>query len=267
MHVTPKSIQRNSAVSIAEQLRIAIGSEIESGTFKDGRLPSEAELCARFGVSRISLRRALSELEAQGLVTRRQGMGTFVNEPEPALATMSMGSYTDQLVAGGAPVKAIERDIKLAEVIPAEPDIAALLRIPLGQAVIRLVRVFALKGQPLSLDDAYYSADLYPGFLDDVTNQTSTYALLQSRFGVRFGSADRYFGVAFVTAETAPWLDRPEWDPVLAVDKVAFDTDGKVIHLSKLQMVPSRLRVRTHATADDGGSTTVGVVDAAPQTV
>lgn len=244
-------IQRNSAVSVAEQVRIAIGSEIEAGAFKDGRLPSEAELCARFGVSRITLRRALGDLEAQGLVTRRQGMGTFINDPEPILATMSMGSYVDQLLAGGRPVKSIQRDIKVAEVLAADKDVANLLGVPEGHDVIRLVRVFALKGQPLSLDDAYYDADRYPGFLDRVTNETSTYALLQDHYGVQFGSADRYFGVTYLSAETSRWMARPEWDPVLAVDKTAYDLGGGIIHISRLQMVPSRLRVKTHASAAD----------------
>lgn len=247
--MSAQSIQRNSAVALHEQIRIILGGEIEAGTYKEGRLPSEADLAARFGVSRISLRRALSSLETQGLVSRVQGRGTFVHTPPLASATMSMGSYTDQVLVGGLPTSEIMREIKFAGVVPAHGAVARFMQVPEADDVIRLTRVFSLRGTPLSVDDAYYPVERYPGFLAKVTHETSTYALLTEEYGVEFGSTDRFFDVAFIDSTTAQWLDRPERDPVLKISKVAYDTDGKVVHISRLLTVPTRLEVGVHLNA------------------
>lgn len=247
--VSAHSIQRNSAVALHEQIRIILGNEIEAGAYGDGRLPSEAELTTRFGVSRISLRRALSDLEAQGLVSRVQGKGTFAHTPPLASATMSMGSYADQVLVSGLPTSEIKREIKFAGIVPAKGTIARLMQVPEEDDVIRLTRVFSLRGTPLSVDDAYYAPERYPGFLAKVTNETSTYALLTEEYGVKFGSTDRFFDVTFIDPTTARWLDRPERDPVLKISKVAYDTAGEVVHVSRLLTVPTRLEVGVHLNA------------------
>ena len=72
-------LDQNSAVPLYEQLKGAISADIISGVYKPGtRLPSEAELEAEYGVSRITVRRAVKELVAEGFVVKKQGKGTFV---------------------------------------------------------------------------------------------------------------------------------------------------------------------------------------------
>ena len=72
-------LDQNSAVPLYEQLKGAISADIISGVYKPGtRLPSEAELEAEYGVSRITVRRAVKELVAEGFIVKKQGKGTFV---------------------------------------------------------------------------------------------------------------------------------------------------------------------------------------------
>lgn len=223
-----------------------LSAAIEDGSLGDGKLPSENELSARFGVSRVSLRRALSDLESQGLITRHHGIGTFVNSPTLVLVTLSIDGHTDTALISGQPTPDMVREIKAAQVEEAEGDVARLLQLPAGRRIYHLTRVFSLNGNALSIDDSYYPVDRYPDFLEKVTDEISTYRLLAGEYGVRFGAADRYFGVSFVTKTTAPWLNRPVRDPLLTIDKVAYDTDGAIVHISRLQTVPARVQVRMH---------------------
>ena len=74
-----EQLDTNNAVPLYEQLRVALRERLDSGVLDPGeRLPSEAELCRKYGVSRITVRRAVDELVEEGILERRQGKGTFV---------------------------------------------------------------------------------------------------------------------------------------------------------------------------------------------
>ncbi len=119
--------------------------EIDAGTYAEGeRLPSEPELCERFGVSRITVRRAVADLEGLGIVRRQQGRGTFVAPRREVIGAMTLGGFADTVVADGVKSRRIMR----AETTPADEKRARRLGVPVGDPVFRLVRVFALDGIP-----------------------------------------------------------------------------------------------------------------------
>lgn len=236
-----------ASMSLHEQVRSQLMHEIESGAYAESqRLPSEPELCDRFGVSRITIRRAVADLERFGLVRRQQGRGTFVAPRQDVLGTMAVGGFADKLVGDG--VKA--RRIMSAEVIPADEKHAVRLDVPVGDPVFHLVRVFSLDGVPLSIDDSRYSLSRYPGFDERVSEGVSTYHVLREEYGVEFSEMDRWIGVGFTNAQTAGWLQRPERDPLIVIRKVALGRDGEVVHTSKVKVVPSRMSLNVVARAE-----------------
>lgn len=235
------------AISLHEQVRNTLLFEIETGVFSDGRLPTEPELGDRFGVSRITVRRAVADLEQMGMVTRRQGRGTFVTAPRSTIGTMAMGGFSDHVSGVGA----TQRRIMRAEVQDADDETARLLRVDPGSPVFRLVRVFLLDGVPLSIDDSSYSLERYPGFDALVDETTSTYQVLRERYGVHFHEVERRIRVSFTTDETAQWLDRPENDALVLIEKTAIDRGGDIVHVSRVETVPSRLELKMTAREDD----------------
>lgn len=246
--------QQQPAIPLHEQLRNILTHEIESGLYEQSRrLPSETELGKRFSVSRITVRRAVSELEAAGLVQRRQGQGTFVSGPRTATAILSLGGFSDQFIAQGE-----SRRIVTAERITADAAIADSLGITEGAAVFHLVRVLSADGQPLAVDDCHYSLDRYPGLDSHITESTSTYRVLREEYGVRFAEVTRTIGASYASEDRAFLLDRPVNDPLTLIDKLVTDENGAVIHTSRLESVPARLRLRVVTTAprsdDDAGS-------------
>lgn len=236
-----------SSGSLHEHVRITLAQEITSGAHDAlGKIPTEPELCEQFGVSRVTIRRAVSDLEELGLVRRQQGSGTFVTHRSAPLGTMAIGGFADIYSDGGEK----SRDLKTAETISADEMLAAALQVAPGTPVFHLQRVFRLDGVPLALDSSHYSLDRFPGLDQLISHDTSTYRVLRDRYGVHFSHVKREIGIGFTTPETATWLDRPERDPLLIIEKTAVDRDDRVIHTSHIESVPDRVRLRATAYED-----------------
>lgn len=234
----------SSGSPLHEQVRRALSQEIQDGRYDEsGMLPAEPELCERFGVSRITVRRAVSDLEAQGMVQRRQGTGTFVTGPPQVLTTMAIGGFADLLPSSGE----MSREIKRSRIEHADNAVAEQLGVEPGARTLRLERVFSLNDIPLSLDRSVYSLDRYPGFEKKINAEASTYRILREQYDVTFAEVRREVRIGYTTAETAEWLHRPEHDPLVVVEKIALDTDGVTIHISHVETVPSRVRLQSIA--------------------
>lgn len=239
-----------------EQVRSLLMREIDAGTYAEGeRLPSEPELCERFGVSRITVRRAVADLEGLGLVHRQQGRGTFVAPRREVVGTMTVGGFADKVVGDGVKSRRIMR----AEIIPAEEKHARRLGVPVGDPVFHLVRVFALDSTPLSIDDSRYSLTRFPDFDSHIDHDTSTYQVLRDVYGVEFSEMYREIDVGFTNEQTARWLGRPERDPLIVIRKRALDTHGEIVHTSRVKVVPSRVTLNMVARSTDGTATTASV--------
>ena len=138
--------------SLAQQVAQEIVSEIEAGTMAGdaGLLPSEAKLSLRFGVSRATVREALSRLDLAGLVVRRQGVGTYVNSRRNGSA--SVRGWFDDATAlmdfvrnanNGARAKVIECHMRPAN------EIARRLDIPLSEPVVAIEKLFFSGNSPV----------------------------------------------------------------------------------------------------------------------
>lgn len=231
-----------SAVPLHERVRVALAHDIEMGQYQDtGKLPAEPELCERFGVSRITVRRAVADLEELGLVRRRQGAGTYVRDRPELFATMMIAGFADQLSGEGG---VQGRRIVGTRVVEADADLASRLGVEPGRPVFELDRVFTCDGFPITLDRSAYALDRYPGFDERIDESVSTYRVLREQYGVRFHEVQRTFTIGYTTKQTAAWLDRPESDPLIVIEKIALDADGGVIHLSHVESVPSRITLR-----------------------
>ncbi|MFF1573507.1 GntR family transcriptional regulator [Leifsonia sp. NPDC058292] len=232
-----------TAPPLHEQVRNVLIHSIESGEFPDGKLPSETQLCERFDVSRITVRRAVSDLESMGVVTRQQGRGTFVVQRPVSLGTMSVQGFSDQLVGSATPT----RRIVGSEVFDADQAAADVFGVAVGSPMFRLIRVFSIDRLPVGIDDSTYSLDRYPGFDQRVGDETSTYQVLRDEYGARIAKVERVIGIAYTDKQTAEWLERPDNDPIILIEKVAWDESGTVVHTSRVRSVPSRMTLRTVA--------------------
>ena len=153
---------------IADALRAAILSgELTPGT----QLPSENELKDRYGTTRVTVRKAIALLKADGLLVSHQGKGAFVR-PRPAVQMLTTGAnwrrrresgtanYNAEAEAQG---RTAEQQLLSVDRVPAPPEIAERFDIPSGTPMIRRRLLFVVDEQPMQQVNAYYRAEMFSG--------------------------------------------------------------------------------------------------------
>src|SRR5690349_20056601 len=142
------SVDRSSPMPYYAQVAEILRERIRFGTWSAGaQLPSEAELCQMFNVSRPVIRQALQDLTTEGLVIREKGRGTFVATPKISerLFQRLTGFYEDMVDQGYTPVTRVLKQ----RVVPASPKVASHLRIEQGMPVIEIERLRSVQDEPL----------------------------------------------------------------------------------------------------------------------
>lgn len=165
-----------------EQVSEWLRSQIEEGTYRpDDRLPSENELGERFGTSRITVRRALQTLESEGLIYRRQGLGSFVQKPRLRHGLVRLTDFTQDMERAG--LEASSRIVFHAPV-QAESNIAAALGVETGSVVVRLDRIRMGDSEPVAFDRTWMPP-LYAQLLEgrDLAHET-IYHILERDYGI-----------------------------------------------------------------------------------
>ncbi|MCE9661277.1 MAG: histidine utilization repressor [Burkholderiales bacterium] len=151
---------------------------LAAGRWTPGELmPSETELVAEFGVSRMTVNRALRELRAEGLVDRSQGVGTFAAHPYRLSSTLTIRDLHEEIEARGHRHHA-EVHLKREERAPRE--LAERLGLAAGAPVFHSLIVHHDNGVPLQCEDRYVNPACAPGYLEvDFTRTTPTHYLLE----------------------------------------------------------------------------------------
>jgi GntR family transcriptional regulator, histidine utilization repressor len=166
--------RRPPYLRISEELKRALAR----GRYPPGaRMPSEAELVARFGVSRMTVNRALRELVDDGLVVRVQGRGTFAAQPHRVSSTLTIRDIHEEIEARG---HAHDARVHLAREERAQPALATRLGLPARASVFHTLIVHRENGVPLQCEDRYVNPAAAPAYLDvDFTRTTPTRYLLE----------------------------------------------------------------------------------------
>jgi GntR family transcriptional regulator, histidine utilization repressor len=153
-------------------------ARIESGEWSDGALlPSEHELVAKLGVSRMTVHRALRELSDKGLVSRKQGLGTFVSTPPPRSPLVEIHDIADDIVSRGHSHSA--RLINL-EAVRATAELASALELRPGAKVFHSVVVHFEDELPVQLEERYVAPSFAPKYIDQDFSRTTTTQYLRS---------------------------------------------------------------------------------------
>jgi len=151
--------------------------ELAQGRWPPGALmPSEADLVAKFGVSRMTVNRALRELQSEGLVRRTQGVGTFAAPLHRVSSTLTIRDLHEEIVSRGHAHRA---DVHVAREEPAGGALAERLGLEPGAPVFHTLIVHHENGVPLQCEDRYVNPACAPGYLGvDFTRTTPTHYLL-----------------------------------------------------------------------------------------
>ena len=171
----PRS-QANTPIPLYERVKRHILEGVKRGQWADGaRLPSEHELQTALGVSRMTVHRALRELSSEGLVTRLQGVGTFVTTPRPQSPLLEIVDIADDITSRGH--RHSMRLVKL-EAVKADAELAVIFEERLAAKLFYSVVVHLEDEVPVQLEERYVSPFFAPRYLDlDFSKETTTHYL------------------------------------------------------------------------------------------
>ena len=172
------STRTGAAAAPYARVKQHLKEQLARGRWPPGaRMPSEAELVAQFGVSRMTVNRALRELQAEGLVERVQGVGTFAAQLHRVSSTLTIRDLHSEIVARGHRHHA---EVHLARQEPAGAALAARLGLAENAPVFHTLIVHHENGVPLQCEDRYVNPACAPGYLGvDFTQTTPTHYLLE----------------------------------------------------------------------------------------
>ena len=174
------SIDHQSPVPKYFQLREILLDLIENELAVDAPVPSERELAARYGLSRMTARQAVEHLVSEGRLYRVQGKGTFVARPKIDMP-LRLTSFTEDMRARGLTPGA--RDLGRREVA-APAAVARELSIDTGTPIYVIERLRTADGVPMALERSHIPAHLAPDLLDLSLVERSLYELLAARYGL-----------------------------------------------------------------------------------
>lgn len=243
------SIDRRSYVPAYAQLADILRHQVASGEFRPGdRLPSESELCSRYGVSPMTVRRSVNLLVDQGVVDTVQGLGTFARPVHLGEATFNLEGLQTALSGERITVRVLEASIQSAD-----ERVARKLSIAAGQRVVYIRRQILKRGEPFFYHREYMVYDPTRPIVEAELGVTSLTGLFSGE-----GSADVKWGElvidpTVVNERESRLLNVPVGSPAFQLEHVFYDFDDRPLSWGWFVCPNDRLQI----------ATTVGVMEEA----
>lgn len=233
-------LARSAGIALHRQLFVVLRDEISRGVYADApALPSEEDLCARFSVSRITVRRALTDLAAIGLVERRHGRGTFVTGgPQQVRSAPTLG-LMDSLRK-----VASETDVRVLHAERAVPfqDVASMLQLAAGEPALHVFRLRSAGGLPIMFTEAWVPGSVGKRITPAAMRKRALYEIMQD-LGVEFGRVIQEITAQTATPDVAAHLQVELGAPLIKLVRLMHDRSARPVqHLTTL-LSPERSRI------------------------
>lgn len=230
-------IDSASRVPLHVQVRRLIREKTIDGALVDGegRLKTEAELGEIFGVSRITIRNAIQPLVDQGMFSRTRGKGTFLRSSEiENWGGTLIGFVESGDEAGFEPVGEI---LHQGMTNRHDSDVAAVLK---ERAVFELRRLRSADGTPVAIEQAFYPPDIGVELAARDLTDAAIYRIFEEELGFEIKEARQTIGAVLADAEQAVRLGVKQGHPLISVERLTIDREGRPLELLRAVYVPER---------------------------
>jgi GntR family transcriptional regulator len=248
--MTKQSVTRDQVLDLIEQLDVG------------DAIPSERQLSADFGVSRLTVRAALDDLAREGYLERRRGAGTFVSEPKIA-QELTMTSFTDDMRRRG--MRPASRTLEL-RVGPAGARLGRLLHVSPSEPVVIASRLRLADGESMAIETVHVRQAHVPGLTAKDLEEQSFYELLRDRYGIVIVGGEQTIEPTVTDEEESAALGVPLHSPAFRFERVTHSQTGEIVEFvesiyrgDRYRLVTSlnrpqeqRRRARARAAAADG---------------
>jgi GntR family transcriptional regulator len=227
--VTKQAETRDRVLDLIEQL--GVGESI----------PSERQLSADLGVSRLTVRAALDELVREGYLVRRRGSGTFVSEPKIA-QELTLTSFTDDMRRRG--MSPASRTLEL-KVVPAGARLGRLLHVSPSEPVVVAKRLRLADRETMAIETLHVRESLVPGLTAADLEAGSFYALLRDRYGVVVAGGVQTIEPTVTNEEESAALGVPLHSPAFLFERFSRNGDDQVVEFVQSIYRGDRYRIVT----------------------
>jgi GntR family transcriptional regulator len=241
----PTLADGDSPLPLYHRLYVILRERIVNGDYRAGHvLPSEADLMASFGVSRITVKRALDDLAKDGLVERSRGRGTTVTQAGASLRVGSpISASIDGLLTSLSVIgQGTSVEIDAFEYQPASPYVAEQLRIPAGTIIQRASRVRHLHDEPFSHSTSYVLESIGRSYTAKDMVAKPLIDLLQR--SVTISQVQQAITCTLADNVSAKLLKVSVGSPLLKLRRIFIDADGRPVDYAEILYTPDRFEYR-----------------------
>ncbi|MBQ5940637.1 GntR family transcriptional regulator [Massilia sp. AB1] len=213
-----------SPVPLYSQVRERLRERILDGTYgQDTRLPAESEIGAIFGVSRITVRQALGDLQNEGLIVKVPGKGSFVARSRPSQDLSRLEGFGEAMSRQGHRI--VNRVVSHLD-LPAPPAVAARLDLAPGALVTEIRRVRFLDHAPVSFEVSYLPLEVGRRLRRENLAERDIFLILESDYGIGLAHADIQIGAINADAALAAALSMAPGAALLRIERLTWSLDG-----------------------------------------
>jgi len=232
-------LKNSSQVPLYHQLKQVITEDIRKGKYKSGeQLPTEIKLCEKYNVSRITVRKAISDLVEEKVLCKRQGKGTFVRETKMRRELISLGSFSDIATQSG---KDPSSQILSNKIKKSSKDLAKLFKINLNDDVLELKRLLSINGEPFIIETSYYPIIRFPNLENYIDGNVSVYNILQDHYNTDIYKADKTLDITLSNTEQSSLFNCDPNSVMYLLKKTAYSMDNDIVHISHSMILGSKV--------------------------
>ena len=211
--------------SVADRLRIRVnGAECRVGDV----LPGEKALAEQYGVSRMTIRKAVDMLIEWGLVERRHGSGTYVTKKDVQHETKGLSGFTELMREQG---RTLTSQVLEFRTMPAPPAIASQLRVKVNEPVYYSSRIRSVDGRALLLEESYMPVRLFRN-LSVAHLEGSKFDYIERECGIAIAGNYECFSAVLADRVTAELLHIEQGAPILRLTSLSYSEDGEFLNYS-----------------------------------
>lgn len=234
-----EAIDRHSIEPAYIQLVNILKEQISKGIYLPGdRLPSESELCEKYQLSPMTVRRSINLLINQGIVTTIQGSGTYVKAPDLSNVIFTLEEFHSIFKdKEKTKVKILE-----ALILKADENTANKLAIKLGERIILIRRLLLRDGDPFLYHKEYLIYDPYRPIVEAELEVTSLHGLFIGTSETKFKRGDLTIEATVLTKEEADLLNTIPMQPAFKIEHIFFDFEDRPVSFGRFICRADRLR-------------------------
>jgi GntR family transcriptional regulator len=225
-HFTLKiQLPRSSTVPLYTQIKEALRAKIIDGTYvAHQQLPSESEMIAAFGVSRITVRQAINDLQKEGLLFKVHGKGTFVAVPNVSQELTHLQGFGEAMHRLGHETFSEVFGLKT---VKGSGVVCAKLQVEEGSPVTEIRRVRYLNREPVSIDYSWVRHEIGSRLSEKNLREKDLFSLLENELRQSLHSADVEIDATSATSEVASRLKVAVGAPILRIERLTYATQDQ----------------------------------------